>query len=158
MRKLHGSGACSTRNPFQRYLLYMLICSYFCIFLLHYMSKTVILTPQKITSHCNILQKSRLNILVKIPCSKMKCYPGYLRQYWLIRWQWCPKMLNVCPLSLHRSHIWPQIHKILPFLNIVFEVMSKENTIQNELNQPEASCINVTSCILPTMLRPCLKN
>lgn len=34
MKTLCGSGACSTQNFYWRYLLYMLICSYFKVFLL----------------------------------------------------------------------------------------------------------------------------
>ncbi len=36
-------------------------------------------------------------------------------------------------LSSLFPHLRPQIHKILPFLDIAFEVKSKENTIQNLL-------------------------
>ncbi len=41
-------------------------------------------------------------------------------------------------LSLSSSfpHLRPQIHQILPFLDIDFELKSKENTIQNLLKQP----------------------
>ncbi len=111
-------------------------------FLLHYMSKTVIFHTQK---KLNALQHVTKKIYISYIWSKSQRWSAMQAIKDNIGWLICIADLKctIIVLSLSFPHRRPQKHKIWPFLGIVFEVKSKENTTQNLLNQPGASCINL---------------